>query len=172
MGANIRRAALADAEVLGALHSDCWGELYPKTLTPQVLAQLNPGMMEHLWQKFVTRGDPFKQWVAEIDGEIVGFVGTGPGRERGKELETELYFLYVKPEARRQGIGRELLEVADATYLWVWEGLKGTRSFYGRERFVPEIVRGTRGRGPNSRAGAMFGWYFTELKMVKELSAS
>ena len=172
MGAIIRRAELADAEALGALHSACWGELYPKTLTPQVLAQLNPGMMEHLWQKFVAKGDPYKQWVAEVDGEVVGFVGTGPGRERGHDNETELYFLYVAPGHRRSGIGHDLVEATEAEYLWVWEGLKSTRAFYSRHQFVPEIVRGTRGRGPNSRAGAMFGWYFTELKMVRELSTS
>ena len=169
MAATIRRATTADAPVLGAIHSSSWGELYPKALAPEVLAQLNAGYMAHLWQKFTVRGEDYKQWVAEVDGELVGFVGTGPGREQGREEETELYFLYVIPEARGMGVGKQLIAAADADYLWVWEDLKRTRKFYTAHEFGPDIVRVTRGMGQRSRVGVLFGSaYQTELRMIRK----
>ena len=168
MTATIRRAVLADAPALGAIHSACWGELYPKALPGEVLAQLNPEYMAHLWGKFVSKGADYKQWVAEQDGKIVGFAGVGPGRDNGLDESAELYFLYVTPEVRGTGVGKQLLAAANADYLWVWEDFKRTRKFYSLQDFVPEIVRVTRGMGPKSRVGHLFGSsYQTELKMIR-----
>jgi GNAT superfamily N-acetyltransferase len=172
MTATIRRAVPADAPALGAIHSASWAELYPKALPGEVLAQLNPEYMGHLWTKFVAKGGDYKQWVAESEGAIVGFVGVGPGRDEGREEEVELYFLYVVPEARGSGVGTQLLAAANADYLWVWEEFKRTRKFYAAQHFTPEIVRVTRGVGPKSRVGVLFGSsYQTELKMVRKPAA-
>ena len=169
MEATIRRATPADAAALGALHSRAWPDLYPKALPASVVAQLNPGYMEHLWGKFTTRGEAYKQWVAEVDGQIVGFVGVGPGREEGHSDETELYFLYLAPAVREEGIGTQLLGIASPDYLWVWEDFKGTRKFYAARGFVPEMVRVTRGMGPKSRVGVLFGSaYQTELRLIRK----
>ena len=172
MTASIRRATLADAPALGAIHSACWGELYPKALPDTVLAQLNPEYMAHLWGKFVSKGSDYKQWVAEVDGEIVGFAGVGPGRDSGREEETELYFIFVSAAARGTGVGKQLLAAGNPDYLWVWEEFKRTRKFYSTQDFIPEIVRVTRGIGPKSRVGVLFGSsYQTELKMIRNPAA-
>jgi GNAT superfamily N-acetyltransferase len=171
MTATIRRAVLADAPALGAIHSACWAELYPKALPSEVLAQLNPEYMTHLWGKFVSKGADYKQWVVELDGKIVGFAGVGPGRDTGLEESVELYFLYVSPEARGTGAGKQLLAAANADYLWVWEDFKHTRKFFTAQEFQPEIVRVTRGMGPKSRVGVLFGSsYQTELKMIRKVA--
>jgi len=158
MTAAIRRAELADIDRLGELHAACWAELYPTVLSPEVLSQLNPAVMSGLWSKFVTRGDAYVQWVAVDNDEIVGFAGTGPGREDGYDEALELYFLYVHPAARRSGVGSMLLKVADADYLWVWELNRDARAFYRKKKYFPDSV---------ARAGTLFGVPLPEVRMTR-----
>jgi GNAT superfamily N-acetyltransferase len=154
----IRRAELGDAPALGELHSYCWGELYSGVLPPQVLAQLTPAVMTGLWEKFITRGTEYVQWVAEVDGEVLGFVGVGPGREPGFESAKELYFLYVAPAVRREKIGSQLVDEADADYLWIWENNRDTRAFYRKKKYYPDSV---------AREGVLFGSPLPEVRMAR-----
>ena len=154
----IRRAAAGDTATLGALHSAVWAELYPDVLSPAILASLDPATMAELWGRFITRGDAYVQFVAEVDGEIVGFAGVGPGREPGYELGRELYFLVVAPQHRRHGIGKALLKQADADYLWISEANRATQAFYRKQKFFPDSVR---------RVGALFGAELPEIRMAR-----
>lgn len=158
MAPEIRRAELGDAAALGELHAEVFLELYPRVLTETTLMELSPTAMSSLWQRFVQRGGQYMQWVAVDDGEIVGFAGTGPGREAGYEAATELYFLVVAPEARRRGVGKALLKRADADYLWVWEENRAARAFYRKQKFYPDSV---------AREGALFGAPLPEVRMSR-----
>jgi GNAT superfamily N-acetyltransferase len=155
----IRRAELDDAARLGQLHSQCWAELYSGALPPDVLAELSPPVMAQLWERFVTRGDEYVQYVAEVDGAILGFAGFGPGREEGFAELREVYFVYVAPEAKRSGLGSQLLAAeADASYLWVWERNRAAQKFYRRNRFGPDSRR---------RVGSLFGTALPEIRMAR-----
>ena len=48
-------------------------------------------------------------WIAEVDGEIKGMVGI----QRRSDQEAELRRMIVASDARRQGIGRKLLETVE-----------------------------------------------------------
>ena len=155
----IRRAEIDDAEQLGILHSRVWGELYDRTLPADILQQLSPAAMGSLWQRFVTRGDRYVQYVAESDGRIVGFVGFGPGRDEPFVEQREVYFLYVHPDFQRLGIGSQLLQAdADATYLWLWERNRPAQKFYRRNGFGPDSRR---------RVGSLFGTELPEIRLTR-----
>jgi GNAT superfamily N-acetyltransferase len=85
-------------------------------------------------------------WVAEADGEIVGYAQCTP---------TFLDGLYVTPERKGQGIGSLLLDVVDATHpdgyeLWVFESNDGARRLYERRGLV--VVERTDGAGNEEKA--------------------
>jgi ribosomal protein S18 acetylase RimI-like enzyme len=156
---SIRRAEFDDAEQLGILHSAVWAELYGGVLPAEILAQLSPAAMGALWQRFTTRGGDYVQYVAEQDGRIVGFVGFGPGRDEGQSEQREVYFLHVHPDARRSGVGSELLaQDADAAYLWVWERNRSAHKFYRRNKFGPDSRR---------RVGSLFGTEVPEIRFSR-----
>jgi len=153
-----RQVAESDIVRLGELHSAVWAELYSAILPADVLASLDPPTMTALWARFISRGADYVQFVAEVDGEIVGFAGVGPGREPGYELGRELYFLYVDPQHRRSSIGTTLLRFADADYLWVAEENRATQAFYRKQKFFPDSVR---------RIGSLFGAELPEIRMAR-----
>jgi GNAT superfamily N-acetyltransferase len=90
--------------------------------------------------------DDVTVWVAEQDGEILGFAHCTP---------TFLDGLYIVPERKGQGIGSLLLDVVDATHpdgyeLWVFESNIGARRLYERRGLV-EVER-TDGAGNEEKA--------------------
>jgi len=153
-----RQVAPGDIPRLGLLHSAVWSELYSDVLSPAVLASLDPATMAELWGRFISRGENYLQYVAEVDGEVVGFAGVGPGREPGYELGRELYFIYVAPQYRRLAIGKALLKIADVDYLWIAESNRATQAFYRKQKFYPDSVR---------RVGALFGADLPEIRMAR-----
>ena len=153
-----RQVAEADIPRLGELHSAVWTELYSHLLPADVLASLDPPTMSALWGRFISRGADYLQYVAEADGEIIGFAGVGPGREPGYELGRELYFIYVAPEHRRSSVGKTLLRFADADYLWIAEENRATQAFYRKQKFYPDSMR---------RIGSLFGTELPEIRMAR-----
>jgi GNAT superfamily N-acetyltransferase len=90
--------------------------------------------------------DDVTTWLAEADGELLGFAMCTP---------TFLDGLYVRPDLTGQGIGSLLLDVVEATHpggyeLWVFESNAGARRLYERRGLV-EVER-TDGSGNEERA--------------------
>jgi ribosomal protein S18 acetylase RimI-like enzyme len=99
----IRRATTADAETLHALYREFAAECPPP---PYVPFDLDKELREI--DEILATGDAF---VAERDGDAVAFA---LGRVDGPRLGS-LTDLYVRPDARRGGLGRSLIDaVVDA----------------------------------------------------------
>lgn len=105
---NIRLAEPSDARAMAAVLSEAFG-VYRENYTPEAFEVVTPNA-----EKIEKRFDDGPQWVAEIDGHIVGTVS----------LTTEPEGLYVRsmavsPSVQGQGVGHVLLnavnEFADAS---------------------------------------------------------
>ncbi|HEY0415022.1 MAG TPA: GNAT family N-acetyltransferase [Gaiellaceae bacterium] len=107
--------------------------------------------------------------VAEHEGVVVGFASVGPSRD--EEGIGELYAIYVDPMAWSTGVGRALMEEAearlvseyDAAFLWVLEENPRARQFYERAGWAPDGAR---------KAEERFGVRAPEVRYRKDFSSS
>ena len=87
------------------------------------------------------RGDEYNQFAALVDGEIVGFVGSGPARDENPPRERELYFIYLLDAYHGTGIGQKLFDAACGDrpgYLWVAKDNPRAHRFYARNGFIAD----------------------------------
>jgi GNAT superfamily N-acetyltransferase len=127
----VRPGTPEDAEGVARVHVETWQAAYAHTLPQRQLAALSVA-------EAVERS---RRWpptfVAERDGEIVGFVSVGAGRDPGSDAE--LFAIYVHPEAWGTGTGRALIEAGEDelrrlghqdAILWVLGDNPRARRFY------------------------------------------
>ncbi|HEY9423925.1 MAG TPA: GNAT family N-acetyltransferase [Microterricola sp.] len=137
----IRPVRDVDAEALGRVHAQCWHETYDHLISEATLANLSPRRMAELWTHWMSQGPDHHLYVALVDGEIVGFVGSGPARDEDAPRERELYFIYLLDAFHGTGIGQKLFDAACEArpgYLWVAEDNPRAHRFYKRNGFVPD----------------------------------
>ena len=155
----IRPAKQADAQALGAVYCQSWQQGYAGLMPQFFLDALTPvncaPKPDHI--------APDRRFVAEVNGEVVGTITFGKGRDSGSEGFAEIYALYVLPEHWRTGQGRALVRsVVDTVkaqgfsglYLWTLGDNARARAFYehlgmtltGQERefeiagsYLPEV---------------------------------
>ncbi|MEO6200668.1 MAG: GNAT family N-acetyltransferase [Cryobacterium sp.] len=134
---SIREARPEDAARLGVVHVQCWRESYLDVLSQQLLDSIRPEDRATRWDQII--GSPNdQQWVAEVDGEIVGFAGTGAGRDDDAPGELELYAIYVLTAHHGTGAGQALLDAAIGTkpaFLWIATDNARAEAFYRRNGF-------------------------------------
>ena len=104
---SIRVAEVRDAAVIAHVHVRSWLTTYEGIVPKEYLASLNETERVPLWQDGLTRD--ISVFVAEIEGEVVGFASGGAIREPVHAYDSELYTLYLLKEAQGRGIGRTLL---------------------------------------------------------------
>ncbi|HEY8003814.1 MAG TPA: GNAT family N-acetyltransferase [Phenylobacterium sp.] len=143
----IRRAGSADAEVLAALgartFSDTFGHLYPPDDLEAFLAE-----SYSLERTHADLADPAKaSWIAEADGEAVGFALAGPCALPHPGVTPacgELKRLYLLRAWQNGGLGARLfaeamdwLQAAGPRNVWigVWSENHGAQRFYARHGF-------------------------------------
>jgi ribosomal protein S18 acetylase RimI-like enzyme len=137
----VREATSDDAEAIADLYTEARVHAVPQM--PPAL-HTNAEDRAYVARRIVE--PDVTMWVAERDGELLGFATCTP---------TFLDSLYVRPDLKGQGIGSLLLDVVDATHpdgyeLWVFESNTGARRLYERRGLV--VVERTDGSGNEEKA--------------------
>jgi ribosomal protein S18 acetylase RimI-like enzyme len=134
----IRRATPDDAEAIARVHIRTWQGAYAHVFPPEALAGISAEARARAWR--ANLGGTFgATYVAERNGEVVGFASGGPSHDADCEGLGELYAIYVDPEHWDSGAGRQLaVQVEDAlrgegfaaATLWVLDDNPRARRFY------------------------------------------
>lgn len=138
----VRAATLADAPAIASVHVRTWQTAYRGLMPDELLADLSVERRTELWQRMIPRGIV---WVAETDGEVVGFASAGPSRDN--DAPFELYAIYVLESAQGTGLGAALAHAAlgaePDVVVWVLDTNTPARRFYERIGFHADGVTRT-----------------------------
>lgn len=158
----VRPVRDVDAEALGRVHATCWHETYDHLISKAALERVSPRRLAELWTHWAAQGPDFRMSAALVDGDIVGFVGSGPARDRDAPRTRELYFIYLLDAWHGTGIGQQLFDAAigpdEAAYLWVAEDNPRAHRFYARNGFTPD---------GDSHTEPFLGETLTEVRFVR-----
>ncbi|WDG18548.1 GNAT family N-acetyltransferase [Microbacterium sp. Clip185] len=136
----VRPVRDVDAEALGRVHATCWHETYDHLISKAALERVSPRRLAELWTHWAEQGPDYRMSAALVEGEIVGFVGSGPARDEDAPRERELYFIYLLDAWHGTGIGQKLFDAAveegEGLYLWVAEDNPRAHRFYTRNGFT------------------------------------
>ncbi len=139
----VRRATIEDAEAVTALH----GFLHRMhtEVHPDIFTIFDPELTRPRFERMLAADDALS-WVAEIDGEAVGYASANlVHREASDEVREEralhVHELAVAPQARGTGVGRALMQAAEdyarslrlaSVSLQTWVFNTGAHDFYER----------------------------------------
>ena len=136
----VRPVRDVDAEALGRVHATCWHETNDHLISKAALENVSPKRLAELWTHWAAQGPEFKMFAALSDGEIVGFVGSGPARDRDAPRGRELYFIYLLDAFHGTGTGQRLFDAAvekdEPVYLWVADDNPRAHRFGTRNGFT------------------------------------
>lgn len=137
----VRLGSAEDAHTLADLYSDA-----RRAAVPQMPPSMHTDESHRAYYTRQLDEDEITVWVAESDGEPVGFAMCTP---------TFLEGLYVRPDLKGQGIGSLLLDVVEATHpdgyeLWVFESNTGAQRLYDQRGLV--VVERTDGAGNEEKS--------------------
>jgi ribosomal protein S18 acetylase RimI-like enzyme len=135
----VRPAACEDAQAMGEVHLASWRTTYRGIGIDEFIDNQPVENRVALWTKVLCSAENQTfVYVAEADGQIVGFASGGAEREGDPEYKGELYAVYLLHEYQRQGIGRKLLDAIvgdlmrsgyETMLIWVL-GVNPARFFY------------------------------------------
>lgn len=127
-----------------------WQVAYHGIFEDAFLDALRPEDRVHAyWLDAVGTNMP-RTFLAERDGEIVGFATVGPSRDEDAPRAAELYAVYVDPAAWGAGVGRLLMTEAyrriealgvERAILWVLEANARAQRFYRADGWSPDGAR-------------------------------
>ncbi len=158
----VRPVRDVDAEALGRVHAQCWHETYDHLISRAALERVSPRRLAELWTHWAAQGPEYRMSAALSDGDIIGFVGSGPARDADAPRARELYFIYLLHAYHGTGTGQRLFDAAvepgEPLYLWVAEDNPRAHRFYLRNGFA---LDGATHREP------FLGEFLTEVRFVR-----
>jgi GNAT superfamily N-acetyltransferase len=149
MSVMVRPATRADARAIAEVRVETWRVAYDGLIDPALLGRMDVEREARAradrWDEYTA--DPRTgQFVAEVDGDVVGWAATGPtrdddgrdatGRERG-----EVYAIYALPAHWSTGVGHTLMVACERALgaagfreasLWMLDGNVRAAAFYER----------------------------------------
>jgi ribosomal protein S18 acetylase RimI-like enzyme len=140
----IRNPGEPDIRSIAELHIRSWQFGHQGLFPQSVIDSVSVEERVDSWRETLASPSPGKTvLVAEQDGEIVGFVSSGPSRDRPVEAGAgEIYELFVEPDLVATGVGAALFRESlarlegsgfRAVTLWVLAGNERARRFYERQ---------------------------------------
>lgn len=139
ISASFRPATCDDARAIGEMQIASWHTTYRGIVTDEFLDNVSVQERAARWASVLCNSDSKTfVYVAEVDGQIVGFASGGPERSDDLEYKGELYALYLLQAYQRKGIGRKLVGIVaerltqmDFTTMLLWVlTANPARSFY------------------------------------------
>lgn len=151
----LKEATAQDAALISRIIASSWRDAYRDFIDPAYLSRLPDTYWLPSIRTWLDSGRMYGL-IAEKNGEPVGCVVYGRGRDEQYGHWGEIVSLYVLPHAMKQGVGTALLDAAVSAlqedgyadiYLWAIAEKWQTLQFYQRRGFrvVGEPVRYTLG---------------------------
>ena len=148
---SIRRGTLADAEPIADVYVRTSRAAERGYVPDAELDAMTPGDYLESWRGRLGSPEPHATWVAEVNGEVVGFCYVEPSPDDDATGATgHVDMLFVLPERAGRGIGARLLAegvthlgtrgFSEAT-LWALVRNHRTRHFYEREGWTAADAR-------------------------------
>jgi ribosomal protein S18 acetylase RimI-like enzyme len=168
----IRRARPEDARACAEINLLGWRTAYAGLIADDTLEKMNLQDLLGKWNWRLTNKEKdtfcYVSLCPDKDGneEVTGYILAGPNRNKTMPFTHEVLALYLRPEYKRQGIGRLLFRTAieefkrmdvSSMLVFVLEGNDPARQFYSSfgPVFTKNTTLGIDGRTYNESA---FGW--------------
>jgi GNAT superfamily N-acetyltransferase len=136
----IRRATVADAAVIAAVRIDSWRTTYRGIIPDDYLDGMKIEDSTAIWSRILSAtSNAANVFVAEVDGEVLGFAAGMTLAEAKLGFDAELSAIYLEPSVQRAGIGRKLVAHVAAALasagannmlVWVLADNRPARQFY------------------------------------------
>lgn len=146
---HIREATAQDARLISRIIARSWRGAYQNLIDPVYLARLPEEYWLPAMRGWLSSGRLYG-YIAEEDGEPVGSVVYGRGRDEDHADWGEIVSLYVLPDRMNRGVGSSLLHAAldalraegyDRVYLWCIAGNDHAEAFYQHHGFRLTVDR-------------------------------
>ena len=136
----IRPANVGDAPAIARIRIDGWRTAYRGIVPDAYLDAMDLDASVALWQRILAAvPNAISVFVADDDGEVVGFAAGNMLEEPRHDLDAELSAVYVRRDHQRAGIGRQLVcavaqaqrgHGASGLIVWTLSGNKAARAFF------------------------------------------